>query len=696
MLENRFIRMRQYNADTRQYTTLYPQTIASNILRQSDGNTLEDDMVELERHKVDIAHHLNTALSYGTSRKLKAKIYDVKLTDGMPLLLTTHTNIECEPTLNFNETGEKHIVTGNGERIPGGQCEGSVMFMIWSQYLDAWILLSTNEYTDITKVVVPIENEYAYKAPSDGISIIDIPGFDYTQCKLVVNYGQTILRPELDYTFIKEQPSCIKLKDFTIDKDEIILFTITSYETLAKRGTYNYDLISHDYAVTVRDQYSVNVPTEGEHAHSIVINHGQTILRNNLDYEYNDTKTKITMKYPLDIGDTLVFTITRFEEVNGDVVPNNWGATGNYRYKYKVIHTEFTAERDNTTVIPVPQFNAKSDDLSVIKDNQLYIFDVDYTIDEIGQVVLLNTSLAKDETIYFTIRQGGMFDVPNFNVIHAVGFSGQHILIDMSYGILCNDYCLLIKLKKDLETAPTLKCIDGPAEPIVNCYGAPITSGYKAGSYLWCVYDEDKHVWYSLGHGQMDVSDLVPDVIVKTGTENFVGNMKIDDKFMEVVVPHGLGVVPNNIEVRPCEPPNMVDDEQATIGDIWYYADDTNIYVGNSGNATSKFFWYASSESTAKDLRSYIDLQIATVKSQPGKMDIRTSAYTATADGTYVIDSITDFNKQVDKLIVNFGQTLLREGIDYETTSNNGIMLTHIQLNTGDIIQFMVIKQLES
>src|SRR5699024_3647160 len=112
---------------------------------------------------------------------------------------------------------------------------------------------------------------------------------------------------------------------------------------------------------------------------------------------------------------------TEFVESNAELVPNNWGATGNYRYSMNVIHTSYMATEDAITVIPVPGYNYKRDDIWPIIDNHLLIYDVDYTIDEIGQVVLLKTELNHGDEIFFTILQGAMFDVPNFNVIRATG-----------------------------------------------------------------------------------------------------------------------------------------------------------------------------------------------------------------------------------------------------------------------------------
>ena len=69
-------------------------------------------------------------------------------------------------------------------------------------------------------------------------------------------------------------------------------------------------------------------------------------------------------------------------------------------------------------------------------------------------------------------------------------------------------------------------------------------------------------------------------------------------------------------------------------------------------------------------------------------------AYTAEEDNVSAIP-IDDFNVGVDKLLmVNYGQTILREGTDYVLT-DTGIGLTQFSLNTGDIVQFVIVVQAE-
>ena len=693
---NRIMRMRKYNPSSNIFDVLFPQTITGNVLRKDGGGVLENDLLQYDHHLQNDGVHINHAVSGGTYRDLTVRIPDAVLTDGFPLLLTLHCDLECEPTLSFNGSDPAYIVSGDGDNIPGGQAEGTVMFLVWSEPIKKWILMSSDTFSDITKVYLPMETEYVYTAPGNGITTIVIPEFDKNSDKLVVNYGQTILRPGIDYTFPRNTNNTVELVEFSLDAGDVLQFLITKYVATAKRGSFKYDLVTEDHAYTAEHDGVgvIPVPEEVQDASSVMVNYGQTILRNNLDYTYNEDHTQISLiNIQLNQGEVITFHATKFVESNAEILPNNWGATGNYRYSMNVIHTSYVATADDVTVIPVPGYNYKRDDIWPIMDNKLLIWDVDYTIDEIGQVVLLKTALKRGDEIFFTILQGAMFDVPNFNVIRATGESGQHILLDMSYSVLTDFYTILVLLKYDLETNPTIKTIDGPAESICDCYGNPVLGGYKAGSYLWLVYNRERHMWYSLGHGQMDITSMMPSYLTRTGTANFLGqDPDRPGEYLEAVIPHGLSTAPSKIDIQPCEPPGVdVDGEPCTIGDIWSYADETNLHVGNSGNAVSMFKWTVSTEDSTADLRTYIDQQIAEVRAQPSNFETKLIVFTAEADNTTEIP-LDDFKPGVDKLIVNYGQTLLREGIDYEL-SGNIVTLTNFALNIGDIIQFTIIVQ---
>ena len=95
----------------------------------------------------------------------------------------------------------------------------------------------------------------------------------------------------------------------------------------------------------------------------------------------------------------------------------------------------------------------------------------------------------------------------------------------------------------------------------------------------------------------------------------------------------------------------------------------------------------------SKEFNEKLDRIIDMINTRPGNIDARTSVVIVDADNTTHIGPINDFQSGLDKLVVNYGQTLLREGIDY-VVSNDGIdLLNNVTLKTGDVVQFIVLKQ---
>lgn len=704
----RLFRMRRYNPKsiTNKYDYLFPQAITTNILRNENGGVLESDLLRYDRHLEDNIMHFNRALSSGSARALSVRLKEKALVDGFPLLITLHTDLEAAPTLSFNGGDAYPIVNSKDEVIPGGQIEGSRILVVFNEEKENWQLVSDNTNSEMTKIVLPVETEYVYTAESNHEKIFVIPGFDKKSCQLTVNYQQTILRKDLDYVYVSTVNNAIKLIDFELSEGDELYFTITSYITTAKHGHYRYELVDTEYPVVAQENNTTtfDLPSAAKDAHSVVVNYGQTILRNNRDYVYNDRHTQITLQgFSLEKDEELVFRVTEFVEAPGELVPNNWGTTGTYRYKLNVIHGSYTATEDNITNFAVPQFNHKRDDIAIVgihkfegEDyNQLYILDVDYTIDEIGHIQFLNHLLKQGDEVFYTILQGAMVDVPNFNVCKLTGQSGQHLHLDISDSQLCDFYTVLVQLNHDLLTNPTIKCVDGPARPVVDCFGKPIYGGYKAGSYMWIVYNEKQNKWYSLSHSQVDLSTIVPTNIVEHGEANFIGQYDSQNgEYVETPIQHNLGKKPANINIEPCEPPVDLDGNPCSIGDIWSYADENVLYVGNTGMAVTKFRWTVTSEDNTNDLRTYLENEIATFKGRAGNIITEVSTFTALEDGIRRINSIANYDWTLDKLIVNYNQTVLRNNIDYSVDQETGIFtLATFTLDRGDVLQFTVLKQ---
>ena len=76
----------------------------------------------------------------------------------------------------------------------------------------------------------------------------------------------------------------------------------------------------------------------------------------------------------------------------------------------------------------------------------------------------------------------------------------------------------------------------------------------------------------------------------------------------------------------------------------------------------------------------------------PGNIDLVLTNYTATG-GETAVTAITNFNGAYDKLFVNYGQTILKVGIDYTVVDNGVTFDSSIVLAAGDVVQFIILKQ---
>ena len=700
------MRMRRFNQGA--WDTMFPQTITTNILRDDDNDNtsvLETHLIGYDHHIANNNRHFNHATSHGTShRRFEVDFPDMtSLPDGFPLLLTIHTKMDAEPQIIFNGGDPKYIKSASGERIPGGQVAGTVLLLAWSEPSDAWILLSVSDTNDITKIVIPSVAEH-YVEATEGQTVFVIPDFDKNTCSLEVNYGQTVLRLNKDYTYTIGVKNSITLTTFSLSAGDILHFKITSYEVVSRSSnvTYNIETVDYTMTATMDDQHVFMLPA-GAQDPSIAqmdLNYMQTILRNGLDY-IKESDRITTIDFGLESGEELVAHCIKLTETDGAVMPRGWNVPGAYTYEIKTIHTSFTAQEDGVQVIPVPGYVRTRDELVVVKDNKVLVYDVDYEVDSLNQVVLHDEhALTTGASVYFTIFQGAVQDTPPFVVETDKGGDGQHILLDFSYDLLRDGFTVVIKLTHELLAAPTIKCLEGPAEAILDNFGAPITGGYIAGSYLWCVYNYDQKRWYSMSHGHYDISDSYPVYQFNEGDAHFIaGHAYADqepDHIGELAIPHGLSATPVDIDIHPTEHPGFEDDgvTPKTIGDIWYSADNTFLYVGNTGNATSAFHWTAGTAESNVNFKSTIteaiDNLVDLIVTNPGRIKTRTVVYTASQTGVYNIP-VEGFTPSKERIfLVNYGQTLLREGIDYYIT-NTGVELSAIRINTGESIMVTVV-----
>lgn len=94
-----------------------------------------------------------------------------------------------------------------------------------------------------------------------------------------------------------------------------------------------------------------------------------------------------------------------------------------------------------------------------------------------------------------------------------------------------------------------------------------------------------------------------------------------------------------------------------------------------------------------EQLTKSVNDDIAALKARPGVLDTVISNMTIERNGVDTISAVTGFDAAYDKLIINVGQTVLRPNIDYIIEDAGSIYLKEIRLNTGDQVQFIVLKQ---
>lgn len=93
------------------------------------------------------------------------------------------------------------------------------------------------------------------------------------------------------------------------------------------------------------------------------------------------------------------------------------------------------------------------------------------------------------------------------------------------------------------------------------------------------------------------------------------------------------------------------------------------------------------------DLKKYTDKQVEVLEARPGVINEVISTWTATSDNVDTISAVTGFDPKTDKLIINYRQTILRNGLDYIIEEAGSIVFKDIRFSSGDVLQFIVLKQ---
>ncbi len=592
----RLVRIRRYNPDasTSSFDILYPQTSSLNIKRDDDGRTLEASLNEYDEHLRDATTHIVHFDATGDGRNIVIEKPGANLVDNYLALITINRTLPriSDITISFN--GIEHpLINADGENIKGGHPTGSDILVVYKENRDSWVLMSADGDTYQTHVMLPNIIQRTKIKLAGSSNLIEIEDFDKTSDKLRVNLEETILVENIDYRFVPSSNNTIELLTVDNPNNNIILqFTITKFTLHTVPDKVKYELRTYNYMVAVQGtttQY-IAPPFNIEDVYSFELNYNQTILQNDIDYHIDTTNNTIVFDdITFTAGEVIIITASRFDAVAGDL---DRAQLSQEQHRLAAHHGVYTATVDNTRYINIPEFDAVTDEIMLIKDGSVYTLGDDYIIDDVGNIFITNTPLMVDERINYIIYKEIMTALPTYNPSKAIGSSGNQIILDIPYSSLTNFYTVLIKLKHDLMDNATIKTVDGPAEPLLNQFGQPIKGGPIADTYMWVTYDTVRHVWYSTGY------DIKHPTSTKfnSGINTFPGsNTHHNDgeELNERVIPHHLPSIPSRITIEPTGISYDSNGDPIEIGSVWYYADDTDIYVGNSGPSTTAFRWTA-------------------------------------------------------------------------------------------------------
>lgn len=207
--------------------------------------------------------------------------------------------------------------------------------------------------------------------------------------------------------------------------------------------------------------------------------------------------------------------------------------------------------------------------------------------------------------------------------------------------------CVIIHVTEELYPGATISVNGGDPKPIIFQNGLPLDTEIVANTTIMLIYDALRDAWIL-----MDSTDSASAVILRIALERVADALKN--------VNQSVGDMEKHVQEKMDEIDRRINARLLELSEKY------DRLLENMSN---------------------------TIITRPGNLVPIISYYEAVHDDVKVIDTIEDFDGSVDKLLVNYGQTILRNGLDYSITGN-GITLTgEFSLAVGDILQFIVMKQ---
>lgn len=224
---------------------------------------------------------------------------------------------------------------------------------------------------------------------------------------------------------------------------------------------------------------------------------------------------------------------------------------------------------------------------------------------------------------------------------------GDHVEITLDIPELFDLMTVIIHATMDINPGADLAVNGSDPKPIIMQNGKPLDTTIAANTTIMLIYDELKDIWVMLSS-----TDSVTGAILRIVLERVADALKqvSDSKNdMETTVVEKIKEIDTRVDVKLAE-----------------LAEKYDKLLENMSN---------------------------TILTRPGNLYPVISYFEAVHDATVDVETIDNFDGTIDKLLVNYGQTILREGLDYKITRNGITLIGGMQLVAGDILQFIVMKQ---
>ena len=214
-------------------------------------NVMYDGIYDANRHLFDGWLSRGTNTSGSDIGETTTGGTTINVTYGKPVtdlsIITIRVTEEILPgaKISVDGTTALPIVDHTGQPLAEAIPANTIIMLAYDDHKKVWIYCNpavTDVQTIVNQIlgsritsvaVVPEKSGYLYTVQDPNATTIAINGFDNSTDDLVVNYGQTILRPGIDYVFVTGQKNVIQIiNDIQFVAGDQLYFAITKFKTV--------------------------------------------------------------------------------------------------------------------------------------------------------------------------------------------------------------------------------------------------------------------------------------------------------------------------------------------------------------------------------------------------------------------------------------------------------------------------------